>query len=105
MPRGAGLSLQGLWSRDPAPLYPKTGHFRESLPQNCCVLTKGGVGGKWGGQEGAPARAGSRGAQEGRVLHSGAGGCLKERWDGGKGGKRGWRKVKETPEEERDSAH
>lgn len=46
---------------------------------------------------------GAEGAQEGRVLHSGAGDWLKERWDGGKGGKRGWRKVKGTPEEERGS--
>lgn len=43
--RGAGLSsFPPGAGGDPAPLYPKSGHFRGSQPQNFCVLIKGGVG-------------------------------------------------------------
>lgn len=85
-------ALLGLWSRgDPAPLYPKTGHFRENQPQNCCLLQKVELG-KWGGQEGAPARGGSRGGpgREGVALR-----CC-----GLSEGKVGWRERREEGMEE-----
>lgn len=97
MPRGAGLSFAS-GAGGTAPLYPKTRHFKESQPQNCCVLITGGVGGEWEGQEGAPAKGvEAEGVQEGRS--EGKGGME------GKEGRGHGRKVKGTPKEERDAAH
>lgn len=105
MPTGAGLSLASGAGGTQHLCILKLGILGKISPRIAVSLQKVELEGNGEARRELLPGAGSRGGLEGRLLHSGAVGCLKERVGWRERGKRGWRKVKGTPKEERGSAH